>query len=243
MMSNSTPEIDDQALAKLRRHYERLGDEELVAIASFKANDLTNEARFALKQELLARNMGESGVCVESIEKAESASTIALPLEQDAPAQLWHERAQTTADYGKVVRFARWLAFIPATWQASYVHGWILKLFGVNQVSELAADSNNLLAFGVAGFLTPLCAISLGLWVCPAKAKTKPAIVLAVLYAIGTACSLYMFSRPGVSLALRHLFGVDAFVTIAVSVMIVGVCLLAPWRNAPLTRGADEAKA
>lgn len=241
-MSNSTLEMDDQALAKLRRHYEGLGDDELVAIASLKANDLTNEARFALRQELLARNLDESGAWVDFLEKAESASTPALPLEQGAPAQPWLERSQTTADYGKVVRFARWLAFIPATWQASYVHGWILKMFGVNQISELAADSNNLLAFGVAGFLTPLCAISLGLWVCPAKAKTRPAIVLAVVYAVGTACSLYMFSRLGASLALRHLFGVDAFVTLAVSVMIVGVCLLAPWRHAPLSRRADEAK-
>ena len=241
-MSNSTLEIDDQALAKLRRHYEGLTDDELVAIASLKANDLTNEARYALRQELLARNVGESGAWVDSIERAESASAPALPLEQEAPAQPWHERPQTTADYGKVVRFARWLAFIPATWQASYVHGWILKMFGVNQISELAADSNNLLAFGVAGFLTPLCAISLGLWVCPAKVKTRPAIVLAVLYAVGSACSLYMFSRLGVSLALRHLFGVDAVVTVAVSAMIVGVCLLAPWRNAPLPRGANEAK-
>ena len=241
-MSDSTPEIDDQALEKFRSHYKRLSVDALVAIASLNPHELTVEARRALTQELRARENDEEPMWTELIEKTERAPTPSSPLAHEVLAPRWNERPRTaTAGYGQAVTIARWLAFIPATWQASHVHIWILRMFGSGQVNELTADSNHLLAFGAAGFLTPLCAIAVGLWVCPAKVKTKPAVALSALYAIVTAYSLFTFSRPGVPLALRHLFGLDAIITIAVSVMVAGVCLLAPWQNAsPASAGKAE---
>jgi hypothetical protein len=81
-------------------------------------------------------------------------------------------------------------------------------------------------------------AISVGAWVCPAKRKSLPVFVLSALCIVGAAYSLHMFSRSGVPDALRHLFGLGAIVTMAVSVMAAGVFWLAPWRKKSLPRVA-----
>jgi ElaB/YqjD/DUF883 family membrane-anchored ribosome-binding protein len=234
-MSMHERDIDESTLSAIRRRYEGLSDEALADIASRDPEDLSLEARAALEAELKERDKALVERQAEAIRDQRKA---AIDRANAAiPEHRWDTRGKATPAYEQTIRIARWLAFVPAAWQAAHVHGWILHFFGVEKVGDvMALNDGDLLAFGVAGFLTPLVAVSVGAWVCPAKRKSLPVFVLSALCIVGAAYSLHMLSRSGAPDALRHLFGLGAIVTMAVSVMAAGVFWLAPWRKKPLTR-------
>lgn len=129
----------------------------------------------------------------------------------------------------RVIAFGRWLAVLPAAWMAGYVHNWILRTFGVS-VSKfsVAVSDSDLLAFGVAGFLTPVCMVAAGAFVCPARTKVVPVMVLCAL-TIGAGAS--GLSRSIKSGHLWQPLGVDALLIVSVPALIAITCMLAVFRS------------
>lgn len=129
----------------------------------------------------------------------------------------------------RVIAFGRWIAVLPAAWLAGYVHNWILEAFGVPiSKNVVAASDSDLLAFGVAGLLTPICVVAVGAFVCPARKKVVPVLALCTLLVAAGAGSL---SRSIASGHLWHPFGLDALFIVAVSALIAITYALVLWRS------------
>lgn len=224
---------DNRQIADARRHFSKLDTGVLAEMWS--AEGRMDWAEAALREELLGRGVSADELNDVAARRAQVAERNEL---SDAhvpmPEHCWEGRSNATASYAQTIRIARWLAFVPAAWQAAYVHVWILHVFGVERTSTLKSlGDSDLMAFGFAGFFTPIVAIALGTWVCPAKRKAVPVYILSGLCIIGGILSLYVSSRSGGHDVVRDLAGLDAIVTMAISVMIAGVYWLAPWRRRP----------
>ncbi|WP_266172000.1 hypothetical protein [Dyella subtropica] len=129
----------------------------------------------------------------------------------------------------KALTFGRWIAFLPAAWLAGYAHNWILRAFGVSMSSHVvAASDSDLFAFGVAGFLTPICVIAVGAFICPTKRKALPVLALCAVFVVAGARSL---SRSIASGQLWHPFGLNAFFIVSVPALIAITYLVVFWRS------------
>ena len=126
--------------------------------------------------------------------------------------------------------FFRWIAFIPAAWQAGYVHYWILKLLGVPiNENSVAVNDHDLLAWAVAGVFTPVCVVAAGAWVCPAKRKLGPVLALCAVFVLAGVSTIRRETNVG---QLWHPIGLDAILMVAVSVAISAACTWISWRRA-----------
>lgn len=130
----------------------------------------------------------------------------------------------------RLIAFGRWIAVLPAAWLVGYVHNWILRALGVSiNKYAIAAGDSDLLAFGVAGSLTPICVVAVGAFVCPARRKVMPVLALcALLFAART-------SDLGRSITSGHLWrplGVDALFFVSMSALIAITYTLMFWRSA-----------
>lgn len=129
----------------------------------------------------------------------------------------------------RVIAFGRWTAVLPAAWLVGYVHNWILRAFGVS-ISKyaVAAGDSDLLAFGVAGSLTPICVVAVGAFVCPARRKAMPVLALCALLIAAGASDLGRLITSG---HLWHPPGVDALFFVSVSALIAITYTLVLWRS------------
>lgn len=129
----------------------------------------------------------------------------------------------------RVITIGRWIAFLPAAWLAGYVHHWILRAFGVSLSSNIVAVSNSdLLAFGIAGFLTPICVIAAGTFVCPIKNKALPVLALCAAFLVAGARDL---SRSIASGQLWHPLGLQTLFIVAVPALIAVIYVVVLWRS------------
>ena len=123
---------------------------------------------------------------------AEAAKSVQAPI----PERRWEDRQRASSAYAQTTKIARWLGFLPAAWQAGNVHSWILRPFGMERMNNIDSISDeNLLAFGLAGFLTPIVVIALGAWICPARKKTMPVLALCLLCIAGSVYTLHMLTE------------------------------------------------
>lgn len=223
----------NRKIAGARRHFSELDTDVLREMWS--AEGRMDWAEAALREELLGRGVSSDELNDIAARRAQIAERRALSgAHAPMPEHRWEERPKATAAYAQTIRIARWLTFVPAAWQSAYVHVWILHVFDVDRTNAITSlGDGDLMAFGLAGFFTPIVAIALGTWVCPAKRKAVPVYTLSGLCIIGGILSLYVSSRAGVHDVVRDLAGLDAIVTMAVSVMVAGVYWLAPWRKTP----------
>ena len=125
----------------------------------------------------------------------------------------------------------RWLAFIPVAWQVGRVHHWILKLFGV-PVSDhvVVVRDGDLLAWAMAGLITPLCVIAVGAWICPIKRKIWPVLGLSVVFIVS---DLPMLWREAMLGWAWHPPGVGAAFTVSMSVAMSVACWWVTLRTSP----------
>jgi hypothetical protein len=129
----------------------------------------------------------------------------------------------------RAIRIGRWIAFLPAAWVAGYVHNWILRAFGVSVSNNVvAASDGDLLAFGIAGFLTPLCAIAAGALVFPIKRKAFPVLVLSAVFVLAGSRSLSQSITSGL---LWHPFGLDSLLIVSVPLLITITYVVLIWRS------------
>jgi hypothetical protein len=134
----------------------------------------------------------------------------------------------------RAITIGRWIAFLPAAWMTGYVHNWILRAFGVPVSSNvIAASDSDLLAFGVAGLLTPICVIAAGALVCPTKGKAFPILTLSAVLVLAGSRRL---SQSTISGLLWRPFGLDSLLIVSVPALVAIAYAVLIWRSSQRLR-------
>lgn len=129
----------------------------------------------------------------------------------------------------RAITIGCWIAFLPAAWLAGYVHNRILRAFGVSLSSTIvAASDSDLLAFSVAGFLTPICVIAAGTFVCPIKNKVLPVLALSAVFFVAGVRDLIRSIASG---QLWHPLGLHTLFIVSVPALIAIICVVLFWRS------------
>ncbi|WP_130620089.1 hypothetical protein [Dyella amyloliquefaciens] len=221
---------DQKLLGKMHAHYEQLSDEQLAAIVA-KREDLTAVAQVALSNVLARRDAERIAQWSDSIRREHQSSAPPEVVEVHEEVE-WSHRPGATSAYAKTVHIARWFAFIPAAFWAAGFQRLILRWTGFSFDPSLRFDGDqNVASFAIAGVLTAIIALGIGLWVCPAKKKRMPALILGAIYFANLAYGLATVSGPHSTSQLQKLLALDYILGMATCVMIVGVIWLRPRRQ------------
>lgn len=221
--------VDQRLLQALRERYEEWDDDQLAVTLARDASELTEAAQQALAEVIALRDRTRIEQQAAEIRERQRQARY------EPPNAFSHSREELQTDlsgYWRSVYIARWLAFVLVAFQVRAVHGVLLRLLGVEKPGDFTmATTGHLFAFGLAGVISTLLSMAVGLWVCPSPRKAGPALMLCLVSVGAGVFSLVSYSSRGLDADFQRLMGMDIILSMATSVMVAGTFWLMSGRR------------